>query len=267
MASRYRQPALTIRRRVIDRLLWLPLILLLSPVTTSGAAGAGKPTVELRPYVAEYKTKARGFNLNITRQLETSENDSYVLTNRGRILVGGFHEVSVFSVQDRQILPKSYVYRGTGLVDRRREVHFSQATGAISSLYKDEWYELPYTPQTLDRMSQLEQLRLVLLSEPEPLDRLTLRVADGRRVKDSELVLVAEEVLQTPLGKVDTLHFERLHDDDERKSDIWLAPEWDYLMVKTVHIEDGDPVEMVLTKATLGGQPVTALDQPDYSRP
>ena len=141
MASRYRQPALTIRRRVIDRLLWLPLILLLSPVTTSGAAGAGKPTVELRPYVAEYKTKARGFNLNITRQLETSENDSYVLTNRGRILVGGFHEVSVFSVQDRQILPKSYVYRGTGLVDRRREVHFSQATAGGSRIPNWSWWQ------------------------------------------------------------------------------------------------------------------------------
>ena len=267
MAGRYRQPALTISRRMIDRLLLLPLILFLTPPPTSTAASVGKPVAELRPYVAEYKTRARGFSLNITRQLETSESDNYILTNRGTILVGGFHEVSVFSVRNQQILPKSYVYRGTGLVDRRREVHFSQATGDISSLYKDEWYHLPYTAQTLDRMSQLEQLRLVLLGNLGPIDSFTMRVADGKRVKDSELVLVAEEVLETPLGPVDTLHFERLHDDDGRKSDIWLAPEWDYLMVKTVHIEDGDPVEMVLTKATLGGQPVTALDQPDYSRP
>ena len=267
MASRYRQPALIICRTVIERLLWLPLILLLIPLATATTASDSKPAAELRPYVAEYRTRARGFNLNITRQLDTSENNRYVLTNRGTILVGGFHEVCVFSVQDQQILPKSYVYRGTCLVDRRREVHFNRATGDISSLYKDEWHHLPYTPQTLDRMSQLEQLRLILLSEGQPLARLTMRVADGKRVKDSELVLVAEEVVQTPLGPVDTLHFERLHDDDERKSDIWLAPEWDYLMVKTVHIEDGDPVEMVLTHATLGGQAVTSSEPPGHSRP
>jgi hypothetical protein len=55
---------------------------------------------------------------------------------------------------------------------------------------------------------------------------------------------------------VTTLHYERLHDDAGRKSDIWLAPQWDYLMVRMVHIEDGDPVEMVLTGATLDGEVV-----------
>jgi hypothetical protein len=242
--------------------LQLALLLWLAACTTSAAALAGEPVATLQPYHAKYKTKARGFNLSITRKLETSENNGYVLTSGGKILVGGFHEVSVFSVRDQQVLPRSYIYQGTGLVNRRREVHFSTDPGAINSLYKDKWYDLPYTPETLDRMSQLEQLRLSLLSEPEPVNSLTMRVADGKRVKDSELVLIAEEVLETPLGSIDTLHFERLHDDNERKSDIWLAPQWDYLMVKTVHIEDGDPVEMVLVSATLGGQPVTADTTP-----
>lgn len=262
MANRYRQPALIISGKSTNRLLQLALLLWLAACTTSAAAIAGEPVTALQPYEAEYKTKARGFKLRITRKLETSENNGYVLTNGGKILVGGFHEVSVFSVQDQRVLPKSYVYQGTGLVNRRREVHFSADPGAINSLYKNEWYDLPYSPATLDRMSQLEQLRLSLLSQSEPVDSLTMRVADGKRVKDSELVLIGEEVLETPLGSIDTLHFERLHDDDQRKSDIWLAPQWDYLMVKTVHIEDGDPVELVLINATLGGQPVTANQAP-----
>ncbi|MCB1848729.1 MAG: DUF3108 domain-containing protein, partial [Halieaceae bacterium] len=66
-----------------------------------------------------------------------------------------------------------------------------------------------------------------------------------------------EEIVETPLGNVATLHFTRLHDSAERSSDIWVAPQWDYLMVKTVHVEDDKPVEMVLTSAAIAGVPVT----------
>ena len=82
-------------------------------------------------------------------------------------------------------------------------------------------------------------------------------VADGKRVKDYQLVYRGEETLDTPLGKVDTLHFERVHDDPDRKSDTWVAPAWDYLMVKTVHVEDGKPTELIITGGTIGDQPLS----------
>ena len=44
-----------------------------------------------------------------------------------------------------------------------------------------------------------------------------------------------------------------VHDDPDRKSDVWVAPDLDYLMIKTVHIEDGKPVEVTLTKASIEG--------------
>jgi hypothetical protein len=219
------------------------------------AAAAGA-TDTLQSYTAQYRTTARGFDLSITRKLETDSSGHFILTNGGKILVVGFHEISVFRVEEGSILPLSYVYQGTGLVSRRRELHFSQDAGSIRSLYKERWYDLPYTEPTLDRMNQVEQLRLILLREPAAARDITLRVADGKRVKDSRLVLIGEETLTTPMGPLQTLHFERLHDNADRQSDIWFAPQWDYLMVKTVHVEDGDPVEMVLTSATLDGEPL-----------
>jgi hypothetical protein len=47
-----------------------------------------------------------------------------------------------------------------------------------------QWYELPKTTDTLDRMSQQEQLRLSLLNDPTPREDMLFRVADGRKVKD-----------------------------------------------------------------------------------
>ncbi len=255
MASRYLQPV-SISWRTLRRIALSVSIALYSAASLPLHASAASP--ELQPYTAHYRTTTRGIGMSVTRTLEAGEDDSFVLTNGGKILVMGFHEVGVFRVDDGQIMPLSYVYQGAGLINRRRELHFDRERARIDSLYKDHWYQLSYSDSTLDRMSQLEQLRLTLLADGEQHHDIIMRVADGKRVKDSHLVLIGEESLETPLGTVDTLHYNRLHDSSDRSSDIWVAPKWDYLMVKTVHVEDGKPVEMVLTSAAIAGVPVTA---------
>ncbi len=252
-ASRFSQGLISSRRTGAAGSLLALLLLTALPVP-------GWTDTALRPYTAEYDTSARGMHVTLNRELKTDGNGGYTLTNGGKILVVGFHEVSVFRVEGEQIIPKSYVYQGTGLINRRREVHFTPGSDIVRSLYKGEWYELPYKQGTLDRLSQQEHLRLLMRNDPNPRDDLVVTIADGRKIKEYKLVYVGEEVLDTDLGPVKTLHFERQHDDPSRKSDIWVAPDWDYLMVKTVHIEDGDPVEVMLTAASIDGQPVNAED-------
>ncbi|MDO8862181.1 DUF3108 domain-containing protein [Haliea sp. E1-2-M8] len=233
--------------------------MLLTAATSSVLAEETAPCAPtLQPYKAEYTTTARGMTVTLERELKTDGEGGYTLTNGGTLLVVGFHEVAVFAVEDAQVQPRSYIYQGTGLINRRREVHFTPGADTVRSLYKEEWYELPYTEGTLDRMSQQEQLRLHLMSRDDPRQNISVRIADGKRVKNYELVYVSDEILETPLGPVNALHFERLHDDPDRESDIWFAPEWDYLMVKTVHIEDDKPVEVLLSDARIGGTQVVA---------
>ena len=263
MVSRYRQPALIIppgrAAGLLQRLAeCIPALLVAVLAGLAPALAAADPADLLRPYTAQYRTTARGFDLNITRKLALEDDGRFVLTNGGKILVVGFQEISVFKVSQDKIQSISYVYQGTGLVSRRQELHFAPQQDIIKSLYKGQWYDLAYADNTLDRMSQLEQLRLALLENPAAARDITLRVADGKRIKASHLVLIGNETLQTALGAVDTLHYERLHDTARRKSDFWFAPAWDYLMVRTLHIEDGDPVEMTLTSATIAGGPIGA---------
>ena len=231
----------------------------LFPMAAAAALQVAVPQVSyaeqkksLRDYSAQYETTARGNSLKLNRKLEQNGDGSYTLTNGGKIMVVGFHEMSVFSVDGTAIVPKSYVYQGTGLINRRREVHFTPGSDTIRSLYKEQWYDLPYKEGTLDRMSQQEQVRLFLLNDPTPREDINITVADGKRVKDYQLRYVGEETIDTPMGSLETLHFERVHDDPDRKSDTWVAPSLDYLMVKTVHVEDGKPVEAIITKATVG---------------
>ncbi|PLW66745.1 DUF3108 domain-containing protein [Pseudohalioglobus lutimaris] len=221
-----------------------------------GAANATseQEATELSPYTAKYRTTARGMALTLNRKLERNADNSYTLTNGGKIMVVGFHEMSVFSTRGTSIIPKSYVYQGTGLINRRREIHFTQGADTIRSLYKDQWYDLPYEDGTLDRFSQQEQLRLFLLNDPDPREDISIRVADGKRVKEYLLRYMGEAVLDTPMGQLQTLHFKRIHDDPDRTSDTWIAPELDYLMVKTVHVEDGSTTTVMITEAKLQGR-------------
>lgn len=251
----YRLRVLPMLRTWTEFFLLSLALVLAACAATVAAEGDGNPR-PLTPYSVMYKTAVHGLSISMSRNLESGPDNSFTFTNSGKILVAGIHEVSVFRVEGLRVLPRSYIYQGSGLINRRREVHFTPGAEAIRSLYKDQWYELPYTEDTLDRMSQQEQLRLMLLNAEDPTMDVTLRVADGKRVKDYRLVFIGEETLDTPMGKIDTLRFERLHKSPDRKSETWVAPAWDYLMVKTLHVEDGDPVEMILTEGTLDGKPI-----------
>jgi hypothetical protein len=204
---------------------------LLTAGTTLAIASDGDspPAAELKPYTAQYVTKTRGISLKLDRKLVQKKDGSFELTN------GGSN------------------YQGTGLMNRRREVHFTRGAKTARSLYKDNWYDLPSSDNTFDRMSQMEEMRLQLLQDDTPGESFTVTVADGKRVKDYHLNYVGEEVLKTPVGNINTLHFERLHDDPDRTSETWLAPDWDYMMVKTLHVDDGSPVEVTLTGGRING--------------
>ena len=217
MENLYRPPASSMSQALSKHLLALTALVALYSGTPTVAEEAAAKT--LQPYSAQYKTTARGMALKLNRKLEKNGDGSFTLTNGGKIMVVGFHEMSVFSTDGAAIVPKSYVYQGTGLINRRREVHFTPGADTIRSLYKEQWYELPYKEGTLDRMSQQEQVRLYLLNDPTPKEDINITVADGKRVKDYQLRYVGEETLETPMGALETLHFERVHDDPDRSSD------------------------------------------------
>lgn len=247
------------RTRAAPPLRRLGLVCTLVALSSAGPAaqaddGDHRP---LLPYEAVYKTATSGLSINLHRSLTMDDNGDCRLISEGSLLIAGISEVSVFGVEGEKVKPKSYIYQLSGPISRRREVHFDPGSDVVRSLYKKEWYELPRTEDTFDRMSQQEQLRLTLLNDATPREDMVFRVADGRRVKDYEFVYRGETRLETPMGWVDTLHFERVHDSPKRQSSVWIAPSWDYLMVRTVHSDDGKTTEADLISASIDGQPVS----------
>jgi hypothetical protein len=240
----------------------LGVVLLGSAYGSASRADAtgSESLVPLRPYKVEYLTKQFGLKLKLLRELAVDDRGQYTLTEQGSIMLQKISQKSQFRVEGLQLQPQGFVYNLTGVVRRQREVQFPEDSAVVRSLYKGDWYDFERVPGMLDRLSQQEQVRLFLLNDPTPEENLVIKVVDGRKTKDYELVFVAEEALPTSLGRIDTLHFRRVHKDDERSTDVWLAPQWDYLMVRTLHVEDGSPVEAVITGGSIDGVPLSDID-------
>ena len=81
----------TTRAQTSCRWLLAGTALLLAWLSNPGLAA--DKIAKLRPYTAQYTTTTRGLDLGLTRKLRTGADGSFTLTNGGKIMVVGFHEV------------------------------------------------------------------------------------------------------------------------------------------------------------------------------
>jgi len=106
-------------------------------------------------------------------------------------------------------------------------------------------WELPIEDTIFDRMSHIIQMRADLLSGKEKLEYLVSY--KGIR-KPFNYQLMTEELLDTPIGKVQTIKIDRVKGDESRYS-VWLSPEHNYLPVKIAQIEQDKPDVVLLVKS------------------
>ena len=222
-----------------------------------GAPRTALSVGELSLYEATYTTKVIGLSVTLNRSL-TRIGDRYQLSQAGKTFIFRLTEDSHFTLQGQRIIGEHFVYQLSGVSNRRREVHFDPANNIIRSLKKKEWTEHLWSPDVLDRLSQQEQMRLLLLRADTPPERISLSIIDGSRIKLRHFDLVETGPLETEVGTLNTVHYTLRHDDPSaRSSDAWLATDHDFLMVLTEHVEDGSKTVIRVQSASVEEVPVT----------
>ena len=113
-----------------------------------------------------------------------------------------------------------------------------------------------------DKLSYQFELRNQLVEareKGEDYPELSYKIADGGHLKVYSFKIVGEERVRTPLGVFNTVKATRTDGNPDRVTDFWLAPQYDYLLVKFEQTEpDGDGFELVLRKAQFDGKEVKA---------
>ena len=199
-----------------------------------------------RQFEATYNASTLGMTLDLKRSL-TKEADVYTLSSRGKNILITMKESAEFRISEGRVEGIRFDSKVKSLKTTKRSVRFNRAAGVIDSMKRGDWTQHQWAPDILDRFSQQQQLRLTLMSSEKPPQTLSFTVVDGPKVSEKRWERAANEVIQTPLGAIDTVKYHAVHSNpSKRASEIWLAPKLDFLMIKTVHVERSSTITVGL---------------------
>ena len=219
---------------------------------------------EPRPYDATYTAKALGFSATAFRRQTLTAPEHFTLENSLSLTVlganvGTLNETSEFRWEDGTIVPLHYEYAQTGLSASVESIEFDWENDLAESNSNDESWQLELSPGVLDKLSYSVQIGQDILSKD--LEEFRYEVLDEDQFDDHLYQITATEVLDTPLGRLNTVKIERIRSSESRRSTtVWLASDWDYLLVRLEQVSSsGTETELSIDTATMGGEPITGL--------
>jgi len=237
------------------------LALLMGGLQTVAAFGAdtnvkiAEPT--LSPYRADYSAKFSGLSIEAVQRLEEIAPGIYRESLVAKNFLGKIDEQSTFSLtDDQQLQPTEYHYIRSILGSTKTEVqNFDWQNKRIEYHKNEQLKEADLQPGQLDMITHRLQLRRDLKAGRK---NLSYAVISRGKLKKYQYKIVAEEVLQTAIGPLNTIKIEKVSDDD-REFTAWLASDWDYLIVKLVQSQNGDSHKLELRSAVVNNQTVLPL--------
>jgi hypothetical protein len=140
--------------------------------------------------------------------------------------------------------PNNYSYHFGNKEDKTRIVNFDWQTRKVLQQTSKATLNDDLPEGTQDLLSFMYQFMYV-----EPLQKMQIHIATGKKLATYDYSFEGEENLNVPLGELKTIHIIHSGRDDEGRTEVWLAMDYQYIPVKIRKIENnGKVVEMVATR-------------------
>ncbi len=222
-------------------------------IALTPAARAAAPAPQ--PFVATYEVSYRGLRAGtLTFELERDPaTGRYIFETHAdpsalaRLVVSSAaNERSVMEIGPEGVRPTEWRLDDGKSSDKGDgALQFDWAQGVASGTIEREQVELPTEPKMQDRLSIQISVSAALLRGEEP---GVIPLIDDNRVKHYTYTRKENAVLDSKLGKLDTVIFESTRPGSSRVSRMWLAPKLDYTPVRAEQIRKGKvETVMVLT--------------------
>ena len=216
-------------------------------------------------YTAQYKARANGIAARADRSLSRLEDNFYGISNVLRATLLGvplakLEQRSEFFFSDGQLKPRTYSYQLTGISKASDSIDYNWDTLTAVSSEDEESWQLELSDGVMDELSYQFALRQSLIAGTTK-EELEFQLIDGDEIESHQYRFLADELLHTPLGELNTVKLERVRDaDDERVTMIWLARDWDFLLTRIEQVSgSGLRIELELENATVDGKAVSPL--------
>lgn len=142
---------------------------------------------------------------------------------------GKLVQISQGRIAASGLAPDDYwIQRGKPTPDKTAAAHFNYGLNSVTIGRQDNATSVPMLEGSQDVLSVTFQLAQIVPFAGEKL----LHVTAGKGLKPYRVHLVGEEMLETALGALRTLHVSRIQEGEEDPIDVWLASDYNYLPVK-----------------------------------
>jgi len=127
---------------------------------------------------------------------------------------------------------------------RRVRGEFDWEAGQLTIEHGGQTEKLPLPRGTQDRLSLLYQLMFLVPGKQQ----MEIAMTNGRKLGHYQYTVQPGTDIDTPLGRMTTLHVVRQHKPDENGAEVWVSPQHRFLPVKVLLDEDGTRYEQVITR-------------------
>lgn len=214
---------------------------------------------ELQPFSASYTAdwKQLPFSGKAERTLQVQDDGSWKLDFSASMLVASLSETSWLTIHNGDVQPQKYRYSRNGMGKSKKIKHdFDWITHVVTGSDRDTPVKLTLIQGVQDKSSyQLALQRDIARGETS----MSYQVLDGDELDTYDFRVLGEESVDTKVGTVDAIKVERVRDptQSKRKTILWFAKDWDYLLVRLQQVEkDGKEYQIILESGSVNNQDV-----------
>lgn len=208
---------------------------------------------DLQPYQATYSTTINGITADLNRTLTRTADHSWQLRNFATLLFIDVEERANFTIFEGTLIPDSYLYSNKLSKKRNSRLQFDPINNTVfDRQHSKQPLKLP--DNSFDKLSYQSHLRLALINRGEQFESETIHLVDRTRYKTYQITVLGKELIHTPAGTFNALKLKQRRPGKDKHTLIWLAPEWDYFVLRIQRIEDGEAdYQIDLKQAVING--------------
>lgn len=222
---------------------------------------ATSSALELKEHQASYIAKIKkGVSLEgkATRSLKKLGNNKWLYKFDVESFIADIKESTVLIEENQIIKPIKYDYKLSAFLmsDRKRQVIFDwEKHTAISPRKKNKWTLKSIPDNTYDQLSY--QLQLLLDVSNRKID-MTYQLAHKAKLRESQFVILGEEIINTRFGNLNSISAKKQRDDDaKRETYLWFSKDYPLLLLKMTQKEkDGEEYEIEISSAVIDGKSI-----------
>jgi hypothetical protein len=219
---------------------------------------------DLAPFQASYTAdwKQVPISGSAERNLNALDNGRWELQFEASMMVAGLDEVSTFTFDNGTFLPATYRFKRSGLGKSKKiELDFDWSQKKVIGSDRGDPVLLPLVRGLLDKSTYQLALQADVAAGKTS---MSYQVVDGDEIDTYDFRLLGSERVRTQAGLIDALKVERVRDPtkSQRKTVLWFARDWDYLLVRLHQVEqDGKEYQIMLKQGTVNDREVRGASE------